>query len=221
MPDVRDTTEAEWEVCTDPEPMLRFLRGKASDRKLRLFACACCRRIWDRLSDGRSKAAVDAAELFADGLISDRRRRAAAAAADLAAFDPDDEAYDAAVLAASLAAAAPLNAVDVAESAAQGVCRSEKELAREKAYQATSLRCIFGNPLCPVFADPAWLSWNAGAIPKMAQAIYDDRAFERLPLLADALKDAGCDRAAILSHCRRPGEHVRGCWAVDLLLGKT
>ena len=69
--------------------------------------------------------------------------------------------------------------------------------------------------------DPSWLAWNDGAIRKIAQTIYDARAFDRLPLLADALEDAGCTDAAILSHCREPGEHVRGCWVVDLLLGKN
>ena len=72
----------------------------------------------------------------------------------------------------------------------------------------------------PLPLDPRWLAWNDGAVRKMAQVIYDDRAFDRLPILADALEDAGCDNAAILSHCRGPGEHVRGCWVVDLLLGK-
>ncbi len=66
-----------------------------------------------------------------------------------------------------------------------------------------------------------WLAWNDGAIPKMAQAIYDDRAFDRLPILADALEDAGCDNQEILDHCRSNGEHVRGCWVVDLILGKS
>jgi hypothetical protein len=66
----------------------------------------------------------------------------------------------------------------------------------------------------------AWLAWNDGAIRKMAQAIYDARAFDRLPLLADALEEAGCADADILSHCRTPGEHVRGCWVVDLILSK-
>ena len=67
----------------------------------------------------------------------------------------------------------------------------------------------------------AWLAWNDGTIRKMAQVIYGDRAFDRLPLLADALEDAGCTDADILGHCRTPGEHVRGCWVVDLLLGKS
>jgi hypothetical protein len=66
-----------------------------------------------------------------------------------------------------------------------------------------------------------WLSWNDGIVPKLAQAIYDDRVFDRLPILADALEEAGCTNADILNHCRQPGEHVRGCWVVDLLLGKS
>src|SRR5262249_25241945 len=68
---------------------------------------------------------------------------------------------------------------------------------------------------------PDWLHWNDGTVARIAQAIYDERAFERLPVLADALEDAGCDNADILSHCRSDGPHVRGCWVVDLLLGKS
>jgi hypothetical protein len=71
-----------------------------------------------------------------------------------------------------------------------------------------------------VAVGPSWLAWNDGTVVKLAQGIYDDRAFDRLPVLADALEEAGCDDADILDHCRRPGEHVRGCWVVDLLLGK-
>jgi hypothetical protein len=66
----------------------------------------------------------------------------------------------------------------------------------------------------------AWLLWNAATVWKIAQAIYDDRAFDCLPILADALEEAGCDNADILDHCRGPGPHVRGCWVVDMLLGK-
>jgi len=88
-----------------------------------------------------------------------------------------------------------------------------------------SARCscyeISSATLRHVRLDLSWLAWNDGAIPKIAQVIYDNRAFDHLPLLADALEDAGCDDADILSHCRTPGEHVRGCWVVDLLLGKS
>jgi hypothetical protein len=65
--------------------------------------------------------------------------------------------------------------------------------------------------------NPSWLTLT---VRQLTQAIYDEGAFERLPILADALEDAGCDNADILNHCRQPGEHVRGCWVVDLVLGK-
>jgi hypothetical protein len=82
------------------------------------------------------------------------------------------------------------------------------------------LRCIFGSPFRLVTIKPTWLRWNDGTVVKIAQSIYDERRFEDLPILADALEDVGCDNADILAHCRQSGEHVRGCWAVDLLLGK-
>jgi hypothetical protein len=83
------------------------------------------------------------------------------------------------------------------------------------------LRDILGNPFRPVpRVDPRCLSWNGGTVPKLAAAIYADRAFDRLPVLADALEDAGCTDAALLGHLRGGGEHVRGCWALDLVLGK-
>jgi hypothetical protein len=82
------------------------------------------------------------------------------------------------------------------------------------------LRELVGNPFRPVSVDPSWLVWHDGTILKVTQGIYDDRAFDRLPILADALEDAGCDNADVLAHCRGPGPHVRGCWVVDLLLGK-
>jgi hypothetical protein len=83
------------------------------------------------------------------------------------------------------------------------------------------VRCIFTNPFRPAPAlDPAWLAWNGGTVVKMAAAIYDERRFSDLPILADALEDAGCTDADILAHCRGPGEHVRGCWVVDLLTGR-
>jgi hypothetical protein len=79
------------------------------------------------------------------------------------------------------------------------------------------VRDIFGNPFRPITLDPSWLT---ATVTSLAQAIYEERAFDRLPVLADALEDAGCANAEILSHCRQPGEHVRGCWVVDLILSK-
>ena len=83
---------------------------------------------------------------------------------------------------------------------------------------ASCLRDSFGNPFRPVTIDQAWLTPNVAAL---ARKIYDDRAFDRLPGLADALEETGCTDADILAHCRGPGPHVRGCWVVDLLLGKA
>jgi hypothetical protein len=87
--------------------------------------------------------------------------------------------------------------------------------------QCTLLRCIFGNPFRPSCIDPACLAWHDGTVRRIAEAIYDDHAFGQLPILADALEEAGCTEADVLNHCRQPGEHARGCWVVDLLLGKT
>jgi len=102
-----------------------------------------------------------------------------------------------------------------AELTSRGIwirCRSlvEKE-------QPKWLRDIFGYPFRPVTIDPAWRTSTAVSV---AQGVYTERAFDRLPILADALEDAGCTNADILNHCRQPGEHVRGCWCVDLVLGK-
>ncbi len=81
-----------------------------------------------------------------------------------------------------------------------------------------SLHCLFGNSFRPVALDPAWLT---PTVRGLAQGIYDDRAFDRPPILADALEDAGCTDEQILSHCRGPGPHARGCFVIDCLLGKS
>jgi hypothetical protein len=102
-------------------------------------------------------------------------------------------------------------------------CRAalEQERANESARQAALLRDIVGNPFQVVTIDPAWLRWNTGCVEQIARGIYDDRRFAELPVLADALEEAGCDNAEILGHCRQPGEHVRGCWVLDSLLGRA
>jgi hypothetical protein len=82
-------------------------------------------------------------------------------------------------------------------------------------------RDVFGNPFRPAPpVAPAWLAWNGAIVANLARAIYEERAFERLPVLADALEDTGCADADLLAHCRGPVPHVRGCWALDLVLGK-
>jgi hypothetical protein len=85
---------------------------------------------------------------------------------------------------------------------------------------ANLVREVFGNPFRPVKVDPVWLAWQDGMLGKLAQGIYEERAFDRLPILADALLDAGCDNEELIQHCRREGGHIRGCWALDLLAGR-
>jgi hypothetical protein len=221
-------TEAEWLACDDPKPMLEFLRGKASDRKLRLFACACCRRIWHFLAD-ESRGWVDMAEQYADGRVKQQEFNIAAVAAEgaarsgyksFAAADARSAAFATvdSIDAASADVASTLGANVVARSHASTLgANAWKD---ERLIHAQLLRDIFRNPFRPVAVNPGWLAWNDGTVPKVAQAIYDERAFDRMPVLADALEDAGCTEQAILDHCRQPGDHVRGCWVVDLLLGK-
>ena len=229
-------TELEWLASTDPAPMLAYLRGRASDRKLRLFAVACCQRVWQLLTDGRSRQAVEVAERYADGLAGEEELRLAVVGASTVAergVAASDLVVDESVASAAFAA---LNSTLPAEKAADYVTANAASavyhaatapgrlpaVARsaERAAQAALLRDIFGNPFRPAPADPAWLAWNDGVVPRLAQAVYDERAFDRLPVLADALEDAGCTDEQILRHCRAPGEHVRGCWVVDLVLGK-
>jgi hypothetical protein len=226
-------TEAEWLACTDPEAMLLFLRGRVSDRKLRLFACACCRRIRELLPDEQSRSALDTAERFADGLASPEKLRAARDAAyrSYVEFPDHDEAGEFRGWESASAAVAgacwtgtesrEMGLFDTVNNAYGLGCLStgrrdgvEIELQR----QCRSLRDIFGNPFRPVSLDPAWLTPQ---VLDLAQSIYDERAFDRMPRLADALETSGCDNAEILNHCRGPGPHVRGCWVIDLVLGKS
>jgi hypothetical protein len=216
-------TESEWLACTDPRTMLESLES-ASDRKLRLFGCGCCRLNWDLLTDERSQWAVEAAEQYADGAISTRQLKKAADAA----YDAHTEAkvadgYDAdSDLPPEEAGHIPFVAYSTTQETefAADWALSLKWDEDDRKAQCHLLRCVFGNPFGSVTISPAWLAWNGGTILKLAQDIYKERAFDRMPILADALEDAGCTHAEILSHCRGPEPHVRGCWLIDLLLGK-
>ena len=114
---------------------------------------------------------------------------------------------------------APVKAAEFSRLASESLI-TKTGLAKEACYQCVVLRCIFGDQFRLVSVTPAWLTWKDGTTRRLAQAIYDDRRYQDLPILADALEDAGCDNADILTHCRGGGEHVRGCWVIDLLLGK-
>lgn len=215
-------TEAEWLACDDTQMMVDFLRGKTSDRKFRLLACANCRLLWRWISDKRSQEAVIVAERLADGLASEEERSIAHAASfNAATLDEYEDPEDEIVYLQSMSAAYAHNAVwDEAFVAAHANAPSvlPELTGLSVSLPLCLLRDIFGNPFRPVTMLSHWLT---ASITQLAQAIYDERAFDRLPILADALEEAGCDDKDVLSHCRKPGPHVRGCWVVDLILGKT
>ena len=216
-------TDAEWLAVKDPTTLLFRGRFAATVRKLRLFACACCRRIEGVLADDRLRALIDVAEQIADGTIAlygEAARTAQGAALDALHAAPD-EAERVAGQAIYLAAVSdwmPSCANQVALLAAEAKFAADRlPRRREMRAQAALVRDVFGNPPRPVPLDPRWRTPD---VVGLACAIYEDRAFDRLPLLADALMDAGCADEQVLGHCRLEGPHARGCWVVDLALGK-
>lgn len=226
-------SEKQWLTTTDPGAMLRLVHGKF-ERKERLFACACCRRIWELMPAAECQAAVDEAERLADGVT---RQRQLSAARKLDWFKIrkahlPNQAYGHAAQAAREAAIFGINGYLVADTCASAVFRNVENQLRgkrgwtkkmskayddEQAAQAALARDIFGNPFRRVTLKPTWRTSN---VASLTQGIYEERRFADLPILADAFEEAGCTDEAILSHCRGPGPHVRGCWVVDLLLGK-
>jgi hypothetical protein len=198
-------TEAEWMACTDPAPMLDFLRlsGKASDRQLRLFAVACSRRVWTQIDD-LGREAVEVAELFADGVVGSEVLRASRLACKSAG---DNAAWYA-------AATKPTVAARNASLSAQ----SGPDACVEREAQAALLRCIIGNPFQPSRTNSLMSAQVDPAIVQLAQTVYEERAFDRMPMIANALEDAGCTDARILKHLRSDGPHGRGCHVLDLIL---
>jgi hypothetical protein len=217
-------TEREWDRAVYPVAGLHYFASRRplpSQRKLRLFACACVRRVWHLLDDDRSRRAVEAAELYADDQVTLRKL----AGACRAARQVDGAAGSAAAAAAALnlhqlvsrdQGPQLTHVVAAAAEASQAGGSSSGKLRRQQKAQAELLRDIFGNPFRPVTFSPDWRTDTAVAL---ARTMYESRDFSAMPILADALQDAGCDNADVLDHCRGPGPHVRGCWVVDLVLG--
>ncbi len=205
-------TETEWLQCTDPHRMIIFLLKTATTRKARLFACAWSRyRLGDAFDGSFIASFVQTAERYADRLASDEKREAACETVqqivEKAVAEQDWE-----------RAAVAANARDALSIGTQRIFGLERQKTiRRDPHQCSLLREIFGNPFRPVAVQPAWLD---DAVVKMAEAIYDGRAWEQMPMLADALEHAGCGNQDVLDHCRKPGQHMLGCWVVDLVLGR-
>lgn len=236
-------TEAQWLACREPGAMLTALGNYASERKMRLYACACCRRMGELLPDPRCRAALEVAERFADDLASAKELEGAARSLlpliEAARHrcegpqnvDPDSTVWffradaDYTAVTSLQAATSPFLRIDnlradyaVAQHAAERGGAFEPALRAEEEAHAELLRDLFNEWFRPVVPHPEWFTSDVMAL---ATHLYDNHAFEHLPILADALQDAGCDSDDVLNHCRDNGLHARGCWAVDLVLGKV
>jgi hypothetical protein len=216
-------TEAEWLDCDSARSMLLdlakgdlaqkhrllalgyYFPGKGIirpklDWKLLSFACACYRRVWSRLKDQRMRTAVEVVERFLDKKASREEMLAAGGASPYSAWG------------------------DSGWCAAWYGCKWGVDFAvdriLEQKEQVKLLHDVLGNPFRPASLHRSWLNWNSRLLVSMAQTMYDSRDFIDMPIMADALEEAGCTDTDILNHCRQPGEHVRGCWVIDFILGK-
>ncbi|QEL16938.1 hypothetical protein [Limnoglobus roseus] len=213
-------TEAEWAAATEPKLMLewRHSRETASERKLRLFAAAAFGRLLRLLPDPRQRRGVEVLEQVAEGVVLRSACRGVTAEVRQAipredrasdTLSGDDPHYIALMLYREFCSSSmAIHAVHATAGLADG--------GNEQQAQSQLLRCVF-NPFAPTF-DPRWLTATARSL---AESAYEARAWDRLPILADALEDAGCEDEAVLSHLRGPGPHARGCWVLDLVLGKS
>jgi hypothetical protein len=220
-------TEADWVACEGAGEMLRHLRNRGSDRRRRLLVCALVRRAWGQLADGRGRRAVEVAELYADGgakgaELSEAQRGAQAACWAMVDTDPHCRPARFALSAAYGASQAGPSCRQVESAARQANVSGG---GRERAAQAGLVRDLFGDPFRAVAVGPARLT---PAVAGVAAAAYEERTLPsghldplRLSVLADALEEAGCSDPELLGHLRSAGPHVRGCWALDLILGKS
>ncbi len=228
-------TEHYWLFCGEPTPLLEFMKEKTSERKLRLFIVACCHRIPLQNLEEVSLKAIEVAERFADGTATEKELATAKNALitaygcdpwSLQIIDPEYTPNDWAAAAASCAvfpSACPGGTADTASHRAAGASHDTTWKA-ELLWQAGIVRDLFGNPFRPITISASWFT---PSVLSLAKAAYDNHNLpsgtlhnERFAILADALEDAGCDNTSILNHCRQEDVHVRGCWLLDLLLGK-
>ena len=213
-------TRAEWLTATEPDRMLAFLRGRVSDRKFLLFACGCC-RLARHLVPDVARVAEPYFERVAEGAL--RARDRSAVVAGLVAGVVGQRVPSAALaeqadhhFAVAQQVAEALRLVEWCAQLGRGP--ADPVVQSSHPGQCDVLRDVVGVPFDPVAADPRWLT---GTVVGLAAAIDLDRAYDRLPILADALEDAGCDDESALAHCRSGSAHFRGCWVIDLVLGRS
>ena len=221
-----------WSTGYRVDEMLKCLGSSPSLRKLRRFAVECARRVLPKSPDDVMTQALEVADNFANHAAT--KRELARARATLQETHEQRHAQWFPLYSGHIRSVPAWHATreqivrgarECANCCAWSSTRMHNEHfgvhmtvpVEEWTGQAFLLRDIFGNPFRPITLDPRWLT---STVVDLAQAIYNERAFDRMPILSDALMDAGCDSEDIILHCRGDGPHVRGCWVVDLLLGK-
>jgi len=229
--------EAEWLAGDDLEAMCDWVDDhflpksqgqQAVLRKCRLFACRVCRFLWPAITHPDSQAAVNVAETFAERLTTQTELKGAFRKANAAAWAMEsilNPAWAPAWAANNAAAVDSPYAQSSAHQFLAHVRQSRLDIAQPERLLVEWLWDIFGDPFRPTSGDPAWQSDGVprearDSVVLLAQRIYDNGAFDLMPVLADALEDAGCHDPGILSHCRGGGLHARGCFVLDLILGK-
>lgn len=205
------------------EEMVARCPGPLTPRQWRLFACACVRRV-EAATRGHSGAAIELAERFADGQATAHQLASAryggrflsGNAAWAVCWDPIKAGRSMAERAASWAAGL---LDEVRPLFDMHGLKWGNLTERDSTNESLLFTDIASRYIAPPPIDPLWLAWNDGTVRHLAGAIYDDRDWEQMPILADALEDAGCGDERILGHCRGGGPHVRGCWVLDRVLG--
>ncbi len=213
-------TESEWLICSEPELMLAFVEGRASERKLRLFAAACCDEVRALLPDENARELAGLLARWVEesprlmvsisawltlGRMIRSLAQAAGGVGDVGS-GPRLSSFSQGVFVARIALLA---------------ARSMTPTGPQRGYFCDLAREVFGNPFGPPRVEEAWLRWDNACVANLARSMRDGRRFDDLPVLADALEDAGCDETGLLEHLRRGSEHVPGCWALDALLGES
>jgi hypothetical protein len=238
-------TEAEWlEDTTRLVSKAASLTGRVgSVRRARLFACACCHRVWHLIQVEAARRIVELAEAVADGEATAEELKAAENSpcfSDLEARVYGEAEPRLSRLAYEVTLAAKWLADPKFDMGAAGAVAEQTAVPESQDFFLTPedkqkkwiefltdegeviqvqkfLHDIFGNPFRPVAFKP---EWRTPTVLDLASQMYQSRDFSAMPILADALQDAGCDSEEILSHSLGEGPHVRGCWVVDLILGK-
>lgn len=211
-------TEAEWLTEAEPQRMLGYLSGKASSRKARLLRVATARLRWSEFSNPLLRETIELAESYADGEVSEAMFNEGRGR-PYSYFDDTSPQYHTPKPPFHLISLAlACNHNDRMNSLLAGGANWMSSVQLLSPELPPLIHCIFGNPFRPVTFAPSWRSESAVSL---ASAIYAERAFDRLPILADALEEADCDHADVLNHLRGPGPHARGCWVADGVLGKS